>query len=267
MRTVLILLASALPALCQQAPLYVFDNGVGLKTATIEEQAELTRKTGYAGIFYTGTSEMPRVLEAHRTRGLKLIGIYTGMNLSDPKPGYDPGLPEAIRQLKGTGALITFTVSGKSADGDAIAVPIIREVAYMAAAAGLKVALYPHFGFHVARVEDGLRVVQKVGRSNVGIVFNLCHWLRSGDAANMTQRIAEAVSHTMMVSINGADYEGDWDRLIQPLDQGAFDVNNFMAAFAKAGYRGPVALQCYNVAGDKEQNLVRSMQAWRNISK
>jgi sugar phosphate isomerase/epimerase len=267
MKPVLILLASALSAFCQQAPLFVFDNGLGLKTASIEEQADLARKTGYAGIFYTGTSEMPRVLEAHRSRGLKLVGIYTGMNLSDAKPAYDPGLPEAIRQLKGTGALITFTVSGKSAEGDNLAVPVIREVADMAAAAGLKVALYPHYGFHVARVEDGLRMVQKVGRSNVGIVFNLCHWLRSGDEANMTQRINEAASHTLMVNINGADHEGDWDRLIQPLDRGAFDVKSFLAAFAKAGYQGPVALQCYNVPGDKEQNLIRSMKAWRALSK
>ena len=166
-----------------------------------------------------------------------MLGIYTGMNLSDARPGYDPGLPEAIRQLRGTGALITFTVNGKAADGDEIAVPVIREVADMAAEAGLKVALYPHYGFHVARIEDALRVREKVGRPNLGIVFNLCHWLRSGDEANLASRLKQALPHILMVSINGADHEGDWDRLIQPLDRGAFDVGGFLKTLESMGYR------------------------------
>ncbi len=245
--------------------LYVFDNGVGRGTLSIEEQAELTKRTGYRGIFYSGTKDIPRLLAAHKSRGLKVLGIYTGMNVADAKPGYDPGLPEAIRQLKGSGALITFTVQGKSAKGDDIAVPIIREVADMAAKSGLKVALYPHYGFHVARIEDALRVREKVGRANLGLVFNLCHWLKSGDEANLTVRLKEALPNTMMVSINGADHEGDWDRLIQPLDRGSFDVQDFLRMLKSMGYKGPIGLQCYNVKGDREENLKRSMTAWRSF--
>lgn len=265
MKTIPILLAAAALAQAADAPLYVFDNGVGQGALSIEEQAELTKKTGYAGIFYSGTKNIPELLAAHKLRGLKVLGIYTGMNVSDAKPGYDPGLPEAIRQLKGTGALITFIVNGKAANGDDLAVPVIREVADMAAQAGLQVALYPHYGFHVARIEDALRVRERVGRSNLGIVFNLCHWLKSGDEANMTERLKEALPHTLMVSINGADHEGDWDRLIQTLDRGAFDVRGFLKTLRSMGYRGPIGLQCYNVRGDREENLKRSMAAWRSF--
>lgn len=246
-------------------PLYVFDNGVGRGELTLEEQAELTRRTGYAGIFYSGTKDIPGLLAAHQRRGLKMIGIYTGMNLSDAQPGHDPGLPQAIRELKGSGALVTFTVNGKSEDGDGVAVPIIRQVADMAADAGLKMALYPHFGFHVARVEDALRVMGKVDRSNLGLVFNLCHWLRAGDEANFAARQKEALPHTFMVSINGADHEGEWDRLIQPLDSGAYDVRSFVKAWLDRGYQGPFGLQCYQVKGDREDNLRRSMKAWHSF--
>ena len=72
----------------------------------------------------------------------------------------------------------------------------------MAAQAGLQVAMYPHHGFHVARIEYALRVAQKAGRPNLGIVFNLCHWLRSGDEANMAERLHEALPLMRMVSIN-----------------------------------------------------------------
>ena len=262
-----ILLALCAAALVQaaDAPLYVFDNGLGSGSLSIEEQTELAHKTGYAGIFYEGTKNIPQLLAAHQARGMKVLGIYTGMDLSVAKPNYDPGLPEAIRQLKGTGALITFTVSGKAANADDLAVPVIREVADMAAQAGLKVALYPHYGMHVARVEDALRVREKVGRQNLGIVFNLCHWLRSGDEANEAARLKEAIPHTLMVSINGADHEGDWDRLIQPLDRGAFDVKEFLNTIRSLGYKGPIGLQCYNIKGDREANLKRSMAAWRSL--
>ncbi len=267
MRALLVLFAAGLLARAGDAPLYVFDNGVGRGTLSLDEQAELAKKTGYAGIFYSGTQNIGELLAAHKARGLKVLGIYTGMNLSDPKPGYDPALPEAIRQLKGTGALITFTVNGKAQGGDDLAVPVIGEVADMAAQAGLQVALYPHYGFHVAKIEDALRVRGKVGRPNLGIVFNLCHWLREGEEANMAARLKEAVPHMMMVSINGADHEGDWDRLIQTLDRGAFDVKRFLSALRRLGYRGPMGLQCYNVKGDREENLVRSMKAWGTLAK
>ena len=110
---ILLLLAAAHDAGGRRPTLYVFDNGVGRGALSIEEQTELTKKTGYAGIFYSGTKNIPELLAEHKSRSLKVLGIYTGMNLSDAKPGYDPGLPEAIRQLKGSGALITFTVNGK----------------------------------------------------------------------------------------------------------------------------------------------------------
>ena len=73
-------------ALAAAGPLYVFDNGTGRGELSIEDQTELARKTGYAGIFYSGTKEIPRLLDAHRKRGMKVLGIYTGMNLSDAKP-------------------------------------------------------------------------------------------------------------------------------------------------------------------------------------
>jgi sugar phosphate isomerase/epimerase len=249
-----------------ERPLFVFDNGTGRGKLSIEEQCDLAKRTGYAGIFVSGTKEMSRWVEAHRARGMKVLGIYTGMDVSKPGASWEEGLPEAIEQLKGTGALITFYVNGKAADGDAIAVPVIQKVADLAAAAGLKMAIYPHHNFHAPRVEDALRLVEKAKRPNLGIVFNLCHWLRSGDGANLEERVRQALPKTMMVSINGADHEGEWDRLIQTLDRGAYDVKEFLRVWERQGYRGPVGLQCYAIQGDTEQNLARSMKAWRAMT-
>lgn len=247
-------------------PFFIFDNGLGRGILPLDRQAELARRGGYDGILFTGTDRIPEMRKSLETRGLKMFGIYTGMNLSDPNPTFAPGLPEAIRQLRGSGAAITFTVDGKHPDAAAIAVRTVREVADMAAAAGLQVALYPHYGMHVARLEDALRLRENVARPNVKIIFNLCHWLRSGDEANLDERLRMVAPHLAMVNINGSDHEGGWDRLIQTLDRGDYNVYAFLKAVLATGYRGPIGLQCYNIKGDIEENLTRSMAAWKTLS-
>ena len=57
----------------------------------------------------------------------------------------------------------------------------------------------------------------------------------------------------------------DWDRLIQTLDRGSYDVGRVVKALRRAGYNGPIGLQCYGIPGDNRENLKRSMKAWREI--
>jgi len=163
--------------------------------------------------------------------------------------------------------VIWLTVQGSSPDGEARATKIVREVADMAAASGLRVVLYPHIGFYVGRIEDALRIRKLADRPNVGVTFNLAHFLAAKDEPNLDLRLREALPYLEMVSINGADHEGDWSRLIQPLDRGDFDVYGFLKKLRSMGYKGPIGLQCYQVPGDIEENLKRSMAAWHNFSR
>jgi sugar phosphate isomerase/epimerase len=248
-------------------PFFVFDNGTGRdQKVPLEEQAELVKRTGYAGLGFSGARRIPEILQALETRGLKLFSIYVAARVDGDQPGYDAALPDAIRQLKGHGTAIWLTVQGKSPDGDARAAAMVRDIADQAAASGLRVVLYPHFGFYVARLEDALRVRKLAGRANVGVSFNLAHFLAAKDEANLDRRLAEALPYLDLVSINGADHEGGWDRLIQPLDRGEFDVPGLLRKLAVLGYAGPIGLQCYQVPGDTEDNLKRSMAAWRKFA-
>jgi sugar phosphate isomerase/epimerase len=228
-----------------------------------DQQAQMLKDLGYAGIGYTGTKNIPAMLAALDRHGLKMFSTYVGAVLGPDGPTYDPGLAEAIEQLKGRPTVIWLTVRGKAENGHEQAVAVVREIGDLAARAGLKVALYPHVGFHVARVEDALRIAKDVDRPNVGVSLNLCHWLKVGDEANMKLRIEQSLPHLMLVSINGADHEGGWDRLIQTLDRGEFDVYAFVKTLHEMGYEGPIGLQCYNVPGDRRENLTRSMAAWK----
>jgi len=249
---------------------FAFDNGTGRGKLTPKQQSDMLKELGYAGVGYTGAKGIPEMLEALDANGLKMFSIYVGARVGPGGPTYDPNLKEAIKQLKGRDTVIWLTIHGNAPDGDEQAVKVCREIGELAEASGLRVALYPHVGFFVARVEDGLRIVKKVDRKNVGASFNLCHFLKLDDEKQIEARLKEAMPHLFLVSINGAD-SGEtnkmgWNQLIQTLDRGSFDVAAMMKTLRKLGYAGLVGLQCYAVKGNKRENLKRSMEAWKKMS-
>lgn len=244
-------------------PFFAFDNGVGRGQWTPEEQAAVLDELGYAGIGYTGTADLTERLKAFDERGLEVFSLYVACHVDKDTP-YDAQLAEAILRLKGRDVMLWLTVQGQ-ADNDEKAVAVVGEIAGLAEASGLKVALYPHAGFHVATVDDALRVAKKVQRENVGVTFNLCHELKAGNEERFDEIIKKAMPHLFLVSINGANHEGGWDLLIQTLDRGVFDVYALLKKIESAGYRGPIGLQCYNVKGDIRDNLARSMAAWNGF--
>jgi len=122
----------------------------------------------------------------------------------------------------------------------------------------------------VQRIADAVRVCEKVDRNNVSMTFNLCHWLRTDGPASMDRDLQLARPHLSIVTIDGADKDGkDWPQLIQPLDQGSFDLAGFLRALQRIHYRGPIGLQGYDVAKnfhiEPSENLRRSMAAWKKL--
>lgn len=273
--SLLVLLVAVSPASAQDEKssswaFFAFDNGVGRGTWQPEQQAQLLAELGYDGIGYTGVQNIPEMLRSLHAHNLKMFSTYIQVNLGEDQSPFDPGLPDAIKQLRGEGTALWIHIHGSgpaSEVQDRRAVEVIRQIAEMAAASELPVVLYPHTGFYVATTTDAVRMVKLVDRKNVGASFNLCHFLKQNDAAKMETVLRAAAPHLMLVSINGAD-QGDtrkmgWDRLIQTLDQGSFDVKRVLKVLSECGYRGPVGLQCYAIKGDIRENLAKSIGAWR----
>jgi sugar phosphate isomerase/epimerase len=50
------------------------------------------------------------------------------------------------------------------------------------------------------------------------------------------------------------------------LDRGDYDIAPFLRALNEAGYRGPVSLQCYRVAGGPEENLRAARAKWLELA-
>lgn len=245
-------------------PFFVFDNGL----RGVEQPEKVLKEVGYDGMGASGLRVSPLV-KRYQEAGLKVFSTYIGCQF-DKTPPYDPYLKETVKELKGTDVVLWLTVrGGPRGRHDEKAVAVVREIAELAAASDLRVALYPHTGFYVATTADALRVVKKVDRKNVGATINLCHELMTDQGPKLDATIKEAMPHLFLVSINGADVKQpgySWDRLIQPLGQGDFDVCDLLEKLKTAGYCGPIGQQCYAVKGDPMANLKQSIKAWREYS-
>jgi sugar phosphate isomerase/epimerase len=256
-------------------PFFAMDTNLRDGSArTPEQTAALLKKLGFDGYGHGGTADIPAWLAALDRHGLRMFTTYVGMNLDDDFH-VNPSLHEAIRQLEGRETMVWLYVQSRrhdraAHDGDEVAVAAIRSLADFAHEHGVKIALYPHTGFYVESCADALRIAEKVNRRNVGISLNLCHWLKIEGDRPASEFLTRARSYLFRVSINGAD-GGDtrgmgWDRLIQPLDRGSYDVQGLLRALGEAGYRGPIGLQGYGIAGDAEANLRRSIAAWKRFA-
>jgi sugar phosphate isomerase/epimerase len=242
-------------------PFFAFDNGL----RGIADPPTVLKELGYAGMGASGLN-IGGLLKQYQAAGLKVFSTYVGCNFSETPP-YDPQFKKTVEELEGTGVILWLTVrGGKYGQDDEKAVAVVREIADLAAARGVRVALYPHTGFYVATTADALRLAKQADRPNLGVSINLCHELMTDQGAKLDATIREAAPHLLMVSINGADAKQPgfgWDRLIQPLGRGDYDVAGFLRTLREAGYEGPVGLQCYAVPGDAAENLRESMAAWK----
>jgi sugar phosphate isomerase/epimerase len=246
---------------------FVLDNGVGRGKWSPEQQAQTLKELGYDGISYNYTT--PAALaswqKAFKAQGLKIYGLYVYTFPDKPVP-YDPAFTNAIHLLKGTDTIIWMTLreTAVKGDHDAEAVKLVQEIADLAQADGVRVALYGHTGFYVATARDAVRIVQKAHRPNVGVTINLCHEFMTKNGDSLEATLKQAAPYLSLVTINGVDVKNQ--QYLLRLDQGDFDQAQWIKKLQAAGYKGPVGLQCYSVKGDTLENLKADIAAWHKMA-
>lgn len=239
----------------------------------------LLKRLGYAGLGgQPGDVAMAGALES---AGLRLFNGYLVVELSEGQPVLTDDLRGKVEAMRGgKGGVLWLGVSrvsyagGVLAAGDvraeAVVVAQLKELATFAAERQVRISLYPHTGFYLSRVEEALRIASAVDRPNVGVTFNLCHWLKVEGAARDPEPVLRAaLSRLDFVTINGADTGDtktmDWDRLIQPVGHGTFDLSGFVRMLGRVGYRGPVGFQGFGIKGEPAVVLEESMRAWEKM--
>jgi sugar phosphate isomerase/epimerase len=255
-------------------PFFAMDTGTRDATHTnVESQVRMVADLGFAGFgpIYLGPDMLRETLAQLDKYKLKLFALYVGINIDSGKEAVTPRFKEAIELLKGRDTFLwVYVESSKFAPssdlGDGPGVEALQELATLAEKNNVRIALYPHAGVLVQRVEDAARMARKVNRPNLGVTFNLCHWLQV-DGKDLNASLEAARPFLFVVTINGADKDAKgWDRLIQPLDKGSYDVAPLLQTLKKMGYTGPIGLQHYGIQGSAEENLTHSMNAWKKLS-
>jgi len=239
------------------------------KKRSLAQQAEMLRELGFDGVGYPLwlDGSLPKNLPLLDEAGLDVFQLYMRINLKPGATPYDPRVPDAIRQLKGRPATISVLMVGLppgDPQGMDTAVKVLRELGDVAAASGLRISIYHHASDWTESLRFALDVVKQANHPQVGVNFNLCHWLKVEGDKPYEPVLRGAADKIFAVTINGAQRGADtWTHgLIQPLDRGDFDNRRLLAALREIGYRGPIGLMCYGIPGDAEVHLRRSIRVW-----
>ncbi|MHB8903264.1 MAG: sugar phosphate isomerase/epimerase family protein [Thermoguttaceae bacterium] len=238
---------------------------------SIPDQVRLLKELGFDGVGYPlwFGEELQTNLRTLDDAGLPLHLVYTSINLDPGKPPFDPGVPQSLAALKGRPVTVSVLIGGfppGDPRGVEPAVKILRELADLAAESGLKISIYHHVNNWTESLPFALEVVQKVDRPNLGVNFNLCHWLKVDGDKDYRTVLRENAPRIFAVTINGAQLDATaWTGgLIQPLDRGDFDNRQLLAVLKEIGYTGPVGLMCYGIPDNTREHLARSIKTWKS---
>jgi sugar phosphate isomerase/epimerase len=260
-------------------PFFVMDTCISnLEPATA---LPLIKQMGFDGFGDSDKNVLSNLSLLSQER-LRLLNVYFVLDLEAGQPVLSEDLRSKLDRLAENGPTALWialqhvrgpkgAIAPSDVAGDELAVEKLKELNAYARPRSLRIALYPHSRFWLERVDDAARIARAINDPNLGITFNLCHWLKVEGEKNPTVTLRDALPLLYFVTINGAD-RGDtqtmeWNRLIQPLGEGSYDVGAFLSILQAVGYRGPIGLQGYGVPGDSSENLIKSFSAWKRLSK
>ncbi len=245
---------------------------------TFDKQVELVKNAGFDAIEINQTenfAEMKAAIDKHQFKG-----AYFYVKLKLEPPFYDSSLEDCIKKLKGTNVIISpFIVSESKRnkpsthDADTLATHLLKQIGDMAKKSGLEVAIYPHYSFYVERTDHALALVKHVNRKNVGLTFNLCHWLATTNQQErmmLKPHLKELNPYLKMITISGANDVTSqskviWDDYILPLGQGSFDTYELVRYMIKdLKFKKTIGVQCYNLKGDKAALVKNTISVWES---
>jgi sugar phosphate isomerase/epimerase len=241
------------------------------------ECAAQLAEMGYVG--FGGRPASAKAFAAELSKQhIAFINGYHVTKFSSESTELPADLVQAIQALEGLNTTLWLGIQqvqlskGKAETADAVVIPLLKKTMALAKSKQVKVSLYPHTGFWAESVETCLRVANAVDDPDLGVTFNLCHWLKvEGAERDPVPVIKAALPRLNFITINGAD-TGDtrkfgWDRLIQPLGRGTYDVKAFVLSARAAGYRGSFGFQGYGIKMDSKELLRVSMDGWKAMWK
>jgi len=260
-----------------QGRFFVMDTATGAGQLTAEQQVTMVRELGFSGLGYwerqpaKGIENTRQMIRLLRENNLVVSPIYFSLPLDTSSNQWKNRrklvsatialLEPAETIWLSLGASNSNDFPPSSFEHDNHAASLVRNIADEAAARGVRVSLYPHINKWLETIDDAVRLIRKIHRPNVGITFNLYHFLKTTGQADLRDTLTKANRYLDVVTINGSSRQGS----IEPLGQGDYDPYWLLKSLKDLGYRGPVGFQGYGIGGDRHQNLQLTMKAWKEL--
>ena len=177
-------------------------------------------------------------------------------------------------RLRDTGAIVmihTHVAKGTLVTDQRIAEQLLQ-LAKQAEKAGVTIAIYPHVGNRLPTLDHAARVADAVDHPSLGVCFNLCHYLKQNDAKDLPSKLRAAKDRIKLVTINGAGVGNTqamgWDKLIQQINQGEFDLEELLELICiELKFDGPIFVQCYNLKTPAKTILQETFDQWQCLKK
>lgn len=257
-------------------PFFVYDfyNNFGMEKFTIQEEFDFIKEIGFNGVTIPiNNAQQLRILDSVQQRvdiengDLKLYAVFYVIHLDDD------GLPTfwktLLPRLKQSNTSLWLIVTGKN-ENDEKLMQILGEMIRMAEAQNTEIVFYPHDNTYIQSAEEALPLVQHFHSKYFTLSLHLCHELRAGNRHRMTALIKKVAPYVSLASISGADTvyrdTGKWDDTIKPLDEGAYNVKDFLIPLIKSGFKGPIALHTNGIEQDPKDHFKRSFEVWKKMS-
>ena len=242
---------------------FAMDNGLR-DVKTIAGKADLIKELGYDGVTWR-SGKTAEAMRDFTSRGIKMHAFKLKLPVS--KEIKEASLPlEDLQVLKGSRAVLWVSLQSMGGD-DGDAVRVLNQLNAVAKPMQLPIAIYPHIDTHAECLEEALRVAEQVADDNVGVSMTLCHQLKIKGVQNLEPLLKKALPRLFLVQVSGAD-AGDtknmgWDKLVQPLGQGSYDVQPLLKTLQEIGYQGPIGVIGYGIKQPARQHLKQTMDYWR----
>ena len=162
-------------------------------------------------------------------------------------------LEEVMKAAKAVGIPIVNIGSGGATgdeDSTVTAINLMRDYAKMAADNGVTLAVKPHVGQAIYNADTGMRLMEEVTESNIGLNFDPSHLARADDdPAKVVPRWGSKIvtSHFRDCPVRVPGPPGTPEQQIP--GRGALDLVDILSALRAMDYTGPVNLEIIGASG------------------
>lgn len=247
-----------------------------MRTYPIEVQYDMLAELGYTGVYISPTLEEDSLAEFKRfgkvaeERGLKPAGLYHVYQLSEGnRPQSEELWPHILEHTPaGTRLELAFTNQFGMSDEDNArdreeAKRIIEKLLPETQKAGLKLEIYPHFGFTVARQDEALELCETFGAENLKYNFTGFHWYHDHKHNDLYDLLTRSAPYLGGANLCGTSKGGRVaGNSIEPLGPGQMDNFAVLSLLFKVGLEGPIGFQAYDMMGDPYYYLKQTKEAF-----